>query len=215
MKLVDRLDAIACEIIDNYSPAIRQLHEWVGGYPASTIGASPPTGPTPTDDDTSDTRTDTATRTITRMQTLLTRLAETGRTMWAEHDGHPIPEPADTDPARLAVMMWTVRRTQRDPKALSTKKLESYGRRMQALADLCHIHQPPEPPVIIDCCHAHKTADLEAAIDPHYRRWHLCRWCGDFRTLHRINPPPKLVRLHDRGVRMTTTLLRSAGVRVT
>ena len=80
------------------------------------------------------------------------------------------------------------------------------------LADLCHANQPPERHQP-DGCHAHKAAELSADIDPNYRRLHLCRWCGDFRKLHNRNPPPKLVKLHDRGIRMTASLLRSAGIR--
>ena len=37
---------------------------------------------------------------------------------------------------------------------------------------------------------------------------------GDFRKVHGVNPPTKLIRLHDRGIRITTTHLRNNGIRV-
>lgn len=212
VRIVDHLEQLATEILAGYGPALAQLHEWTGGHPAAVIGASAPTG-TSTPEPENDSRIDVAQTTIDRMRHLLARLADNGRTMWADIDGRAIPEPADRDTARLAIVMWTVRRTQRDPHAIPPNQLDTYARQLRQLANLCHHHQPPNRPAIIDACHAHKNANLDTPIDPHYRRWHLCRWCGDFRTLHHTNPPAKLVRLHDRGIRMTTALLRNAGIK--
>jgi hypothetical protein len=217
-RLAERLDALALEVIQYYHGARMQLEEWAGDYKSHTIGASPPSADPPLSDEQQDARDrqavrpDDAQRTLDRMRFTLDYCATTGREIWADFDGVSIPTPADSDAARLAVMMWAARRAARDRQNAPAAIIGSFDRHLTMLHGICARYQPPKVPErFVDICHAHEAAGLEAGIE--YRRLHLCRWCGDFRALHGVNPPPKLVRLHDRGISMSTSLLRSAGIR--
>lgn len=222
-RMVDDLDQLALSVVKNYRPARRQLEEWTGEYPASTIGASAPTGrhdPRPDDDVTltsverqADSH-DLAANTLAAMTERLASMAATGRNVWAAIDGAAIPAPADTDAARLAVMTWTVRRCVKDRHAVTLGALGAFVGDLRWMEATCRIHLPPPATVIVDCCHAHAAAKLEAEVDKRYRRHHLCAWCWGFRQIHGVNPPPELVRLHDRGVKMSATILRRHGIRV-
>ena len=228
-RMAAHLDALALEVIQNYSAARRQLDEWVGDHRATVIGASAPTSnssgrePTPGDDVAltdverrgDPEASDRALAILAAMDRTITRLAVDGRTMWADIDGVTIPEPAGTDAARLAVIMWTVRRIGRDRQSPPEARVGDFARRLEVLANDCRLHQPPPAARITACCHAHAAAGLEAEIHKDYRRHHLCDWCGKFRRIHGVNPPPHLVRLHDRGIKMTATILRRSGIRVT
>ena len=125
-----------------------------------------------------------------------------------------IPTPDHRLQSKLAYVGWQVNQFRRTlPAKSETERLKHIAKLVDELANLCDRFRPPSVRTKpIDVCHAHVRAELETGIDSKYRRWHLCRWCGDFRMTHGVNPPAKLVRLHDRGVQMTTSLLRSAGI---
>ena len=222
-RMADDLDALALSVVKNYHHARRQLEAWTGEYPASTIGAAPSTSRSePSDDVTVPLTTverqaishDLAANTLAMMTQRLADMADTGRATWADIDGVAMPTPADTDAAHMAVMMWTVRRCVRDRHAVTLGRLGPFVGNLRWLEATCRIHLPPPATIIVDCCHAHAAAKLESEVDGRFRRHHLCGWCGKFRALHGVNPPPELVRLHDRGIKMSATILRRAGVKV-
>lgn len=221
-RVAATLEATAVDIVHSYAATRRQLIAWAAGFPASVIGASAPTGGSTSDEEHVEL---TAVESLAsagagsvpnldKLDAQLSWVADQGRKMWADHDEAAIPEPAGTDAARLAVMMWAVRRVQRVPSAISVGRIERYLRSVQRLADHCHQWGPPQQVRLEDQCHAHASARSSELIDPRYRRWQLCRWCGDFRTLHGVTPPPSLVRDHDRGIKMSAVRLQRAGVKI-
>lgn len=200
-------------IVPGYGRTRRQLHEWTGGHRSAVIGASPPTGgghgdrpsgPPP----------DRARHLLEEMSTKLDALVTIGRHAVANVDGVVTPDPGPRDPARLAMLAWLALRLTRDHRDIPAGDLERMMRLADRLASICQLYQPPASTRIVNACHAHESANLETEVDPHYRREHLCRWCGDFRRTHGVNPPAALVRLHDRGIKMTATILRRHGIRV-
>lgn len=220
-KATKLLEAAATEIVHTYAATRRQLEQWAAGFPSTCIGASPPTGGPSTDEERIDL---TAVESLAssgsgavpklhQLDSQLEWVSVCGRRMWAAHDGVDIPDPVTTDAARLAVMMWAIRRTQRDPLAIGVGHLERYLGSVQQLADHCRRWAPPLPPLMEDQCHTHAAARSSELIDARYRRWQMCRWCGDFRKLHGVNPPPSLVRDHDRGINLSAVRLRNAGIR--
>jgi len=222
-RMADDLNHLALGVVNNYHHARRQLEEWTGEYPASTIGAAPPTSRSePSDDDPVSLTTverqaltqDAAANTLASMRERLSVMATVGRTVWGIIDGAPIPQPANTEAAHLAVMMWTVRRIGRDRRALTLGQIQPFPAHLRWLEATCRIHMPPPKTTIVDCCHAHAAANLEAEVSRNFRRHHLCDWCGKFRAIHSVNPPPDIVRLHDRGIKMSATILRRAGIKV-
>jgi hypothetical protein len=222
-RMAKHLDDLALEIMGNYRPARRQLEQWTGEYRSSVIGAAPDSSPPAFRDETAveltsverqALRPDKATYTLEQMHSTLVRVAGDGRSMWGRIDGTPIPEPANTDAALLAVMMWAVRRADKDRNAVSSATLRPMRGSMTYLAGLCKIHLPPPATKIADACHAHAAAGLDAEISPNFRRLHLCEWCGRFRANEGVNPIPALVRLHDRGIKITPAIKRRHGVKV-
>jgi hypothetical protein len=220
-RMAKHLEDLAMEIMGNYRPARRQLEQWTGEYRSSVIGAAPDTSPPSFRDETTveltsverqALRPDKATYTLEQMHSTLVRVAGDGRSMWGRIDGTPIPEPANTDAALLAVMMWAARRADKDRNAVSSATLRPMRGSMTYLAGLCKIHLPPPATKIADACHAHAAAGLDAEVDPRYRRQHLCDWCYKFRAVHGVNPPPRIVKLHDRGIKMSATILRREGI---
>jgi len=221
-KFANNLDTAVLDVISNYNPARRQLEQWTGEYRAATIGASAPTSRSdPFEKDHVSLTTverqalikDKAQLTLMQMETRLIHLSDTGRYLWADIDGTPIQEPTDTA-ARLAVTLWTVRRCINNRHAVNRHQLNSFRINLEWLQDTCNMHlPPPATTTIIHCCHAHQAAGLESEINPHFRRHHLCRWCGRFRASHGVNPPPMLVKLHDRGIKVTSSHIRRAGVK--
>lgn len=224
-KRVAYVDNLATDIVRNYRPARRQLEEWMGGHRSTVIGASPPTGGGPRewyegDEDVALTTVerqamtrDHATRIHAALRRSLERAADEGRWLW-QRVGHDIPDPVGTDTARLAVMMWAARHIARHPRLVGSRDIERFVRQLERLDDLCRIHLPPPAATIVDCCHAHQAARLEEPVAPSYRRHHLCRWCGEFRATYGVNPTPNLVRLHDRGIKITTSIVRREGIKV-
>ena len=220
-RMVSLLDSLATEIMTNYRPARRQLEDWTGTHKSAVIGASPPEGHHDHDPDMAVATTverqalssDKAVVMLERMHRSLMGVAFCGRRLWATVDGAAIPEPATTDAALLAVMMWSVRRADKDRALASNNKVDKLRGSMQHLAGMCSIYLPPPATKIVDACHAHAAAKLEAEVDPRYRKLHLCDWCYRFRLVHGVNPPPNLVKLHDRGIKMSATILRREGIK--
>lgn len=221
-KRVAYIDGLAVDIVSNYRPARRQLEEWAGGHRSAVIGASAPTGRAPINAEpvvelTSVERQalgyDRASRNLELLRHGLERTASEGRWLW-QRVGHVIPDPVDTDAARMAVMMWAARHIGRHPNAVGSRDVRRFVRQLEHLDSMCRIHMPPPATIIVDCCHAHQSAHLEESVAANYRRQHLCRWCGDFRATYGVNPTPNLVRLHDRGIKITSTIVRREGIKV-
>jgi hypothetical protein len=225
-RLIAHLDdTLSSHVVTKLGATIRQLHEWTGEFPASTSDAPPDSSPASTEGpetrvkltkvESDAANPDEARRALVRIYIIIDALVlDTERLARAAHVG-AIPAPDDRLAARLAYIVWQVNQCVRvTPPKTETDRAQTAVAHVNELAGICERYRPPmartKP---VDVCHAHDRANLESGIDSKYRRWHLCRWCGDFRMTHGVNPPPKLVRLHDRGISMTTSLLRSAGVR--
>ena len=209
-------------------PAVRQLHEWCGGYARSVIGANPNTAGT-----SSSTPGDTGTsipvdKHRQDLDRLTTNLADIAQRIYALCKADNAPKvSAEPDKAAAILVGWClVELSAYEPVAApgsthvdydALRRQETALRALSKLTRRARIAvdnaKPPERVTIVDNCHAHQAADLEAPISPNYRKWHLCRWCGDFRAHHGVRPPVKLVKLHDRGIRITTSHLRNAGVK--
>ena len=162
-------------------------------------------------------RPDEARRMLVRCYVIVDRLVADLGDLADSLGGETLPTPEERVAARLAFVQWQINKIVRlrtVPRS-GVGRLESSVRLVNELASICATYRPaPKQVRPVDVCHAHDAAGLDSAIDSKYRRWHLCRWCGDFRSTHGVNPPPKLVRLHDRGISMSTSLLRSAGIRI-
>lgn len=226
-RSVKHLRSTIDDIIATMGPAVVQLHEWSGEFPASTSDAPPDTSPASLEDASTRVRLtkveadainpDEARRKLVRAYVLVDELVLDVERLSRSTGLASIPAPDHRLAARLAFVAWHANQCIRvTPPGSETGRVEHAARAANELAGICSTYQPPAADTKqVDVCHAHDVAGGDAAIDPkNYRRWHLCRWCGDFRTLHGVNPPAKLVRLHDRGVKITTSMLRSAGVRV-
>lgn len=227
-QYLDRIDDTFATIRSNLGATIRQLHEWTGEFPASTIGAAPPSGPA-SDYDRDDAEAalskfeadaltpDAARRALVRCYELVDRLVADLGDLGDSCGAECLPSPVERLAPRLAFIQWQVNKLSaiRTHPRSSITRLETVWHRIDELAAICDNHRPAPDAKPVDNCHAHDAAGLTASIDKHHRRTHLCRWCGEFRKMHDVNPPPKLVRLHDRGIHMTASLLLAAGIRPT
>lgn len=225
-RLVSHLDETFAVCRVELGGTVRQLHEWTGEFPASASGAAPAeaTGHVESDDEVQVRLTkvesdalnpDEARRALVRCYVLVDKLVVELGDLGDSLGGDVLPSPPERLAARLAFVQWQINKvvSSRLPKS-SAHRLEHAVRSVNELAGICSTYRPaPARTRPVDVCHAHDAAGLDSSIDSSYRRWHLCRWCGDFRTTHGVNPPAKLVRLHDRGISMSTSLLRSAGIR--
>ena len=226
-RLVDHLRDTVDVVISSMGPAVVQLQEWSGEFRSSTSDAPPDCSPgslepaetrvrlTKVEADAANP--DEARRKLVRAYVLVDDLVLDSERLSRSTGSAAIPAPDHRLAARLAFIAWHVNRCiEITPPSSETGRVEHAVRSANELAGICSSYQPPSGEVKrVDVCHAHEVAGGDAAIDAkNYRRWHLCRWCGDFRTLHGVNPPAKLVRLHDRGVKITTSMLRSAGIKV-
>jgi hypothetical protein len=235
-RLVLHLDETFAVCRSELGATIRQLHEWTGEFPASTSGAGPAQASGISDPEldadgnpvevervaltkveADAERPDEARRMLVRCYVIVDRLVADLGDLADSLGGETLPTPEERVAARLAFVQWQINKIVRlrtVPRSGVTS-LESCVRLVNELASICSTYRPaPKQVRPVDVCHAHDAAGLDSAIDSKYRRWHLCRWCGDFRSTHGVNPPPKLVRLHDRGISMSTSLLRSAGIRI-
>jgi hypothetical protein len=187
-QLVTHLDTtLTVHVTPRLGSTIRQLHEWTGEFSATTPGAAPDSSPAPLDD----------TFGMVRLSKL-------------ESDALQ-PDEARRALSRIAFLVVALRHA--DP-TLKRRQLQTRIHYVEELANICDRYHPPVSSITrTDICHAHEAAGGDAGISANYRRWHLCRWCGDFRSMHGVNPPPRLVKLHDRGCKITTSMLRSAGVK--
>ena len=235
-RLVLHLDETFAVCRSELGVTIRQLHEWTGEFPASTSGAGPAQASGTSDPEldadgnpvevervaltkveADAERPDEARRMLVRCYVIVDRLVVDLGDLADSLGGETLPHPEERVAARLAFVQWQINKIVRlrtVPRS-GVGRLESCVRLVNELASICSTYRPaPKQVRPVDVCHAHDAAGLDSAIDSKYRRWHLCRWCGDFRSTHGVNPPPKLVKLHDRGISMSTSLLRSAGIRI-
>ena len=225
-RLVLHLDETFAVCRSELGATIRQLHEWTGEFPASTSGAGPAHASATSDPEldadgnpveVDAERPDEARRMLVRCYVIVDRLVVDLGDLADSLGGETLPHPEERVAARLAFVQWQINKIVRlrtVPRS-GVGRLESCVRLVNELASICSTYRPaPKQVRPVDVCHAHDAAGLDSAIDSKYRRWHLCRWCGDFRSTHGVNPPPKLVKLHDRGISMSTSLLRSAGIRI-
>jgi hypothetical protein len=212
------------DVTPRLGSTIRQLHEWTGEYRSTTVGAAPDSSPAPLNDQ-SDTVTlskleqgalepDEARRSLVRIYVVVDTLVDVSEYLAERVDAEPISRPDDRMNSKLVYIAWQfaeIRQTL--PPTSEMQHVKTSSHLVDELANMCDRYRPVTRPVLIDICHAHEVAGGDATIDAHYRKQHLCRWCGDFRAMHGVNPPPQLVRLHDRGLKITTSMLRSAGVK--
>lgn len=216
-RLVEHLVEVWPDVVSNARASVRQLHVWTGGFRSSTVGASTTSSPPPAGQTTSELPMDRARRDLARIfelvDLLVVQLGDLGDALGGER----LPSPSHRLEARLAFVQWQINKlADRRVPAARVDVLEVAVREVNEL-DRIVKNAAPAPGRVrpVDVCHAHDKAGLDATIDSKYRRWQLCRWCGDFRTTHGVHPPVKLVRLHDRGISMSTSLLRAAGIRTT
>jgi hypothetical protein len=223
-RLVTFIDDTFAIVRRDLGAALRQLDEWTGGFSSAASGAPPATASGHTGDqsirltsvEAGAMRPDEARQAINRANALVARLVVDVTTIRRDVHGDGLPDPADALPSRLAFIQWHINRLIEAPTAHRSAigRIDDVQRRVTELHQITTTYRPAQRNTKpINACHAHEAADLDAEICSSYRRLHLCRWCGDFRTAHGVNPPVRLVRLHDRGISMSTSMLRSAGVR--
>jgi len=130
--------------------------------------------------------------------------------------GEHIPQPAERLPARLAFIQWQLNKMIAGHVDRSqVDRLNKAMLYVDELATICSNAQRVETVSAIRVCRCHERAGLIADVESPYVKMFSCRFCGDFRRLHGVDPPANLIRLHDRGISMTTSLLREAGIRLT
>ena len=198
-------------------PAIRQLHEWCGGYARSVIGANPNTAgnTTSTPADTSNTiPVDKHRQDLDRLTFNLADIAQHIYTL-CKADNAP-QACAEPDKAATILIAWClVELSAYSPVAATDdaydalRALSRLTRRVRIAVDNA---KPPERVAIVQNCKAHEDAELEAARSKNYSRWQLCERCGNFRSVHGRNPSAEIVRAGDRGIRPTSAQLRAMGI---
>lgn len=152
-----------------------------------------------------------------RIHVLSREIASKALTLAYVTEAETLPPPVERLEARLAFAQWHVNqlRRRRSIDRTHRKAVNHLVRLVDELAGICTTYAPARAEdKRIDICQAHDRAGSDAKIDAHYRREHLCRWCGDFRKQHGRNPPTAIVKLHDRGVKITATILRNNGIKV-
>lgn len=226
------IDQTLCEVIvPQLRAAVRQLHEFVGQFPASTSGAAASTtrSEQPPELDADGTllqavrltqvearaqRPDQAQRKLQRIHELVPTLVLDVSLL--SHPSQWIPSPTHRLEAELAYIQWHINQCVRvTPPKAQAGRLIRVLKAVDELAGICTTYQPATARTkFVDVCRAHEAAGLHAEVDDHnYRRQMLCRWCGDFHQMHTRTPPAKLIKLHDRGIKITTTHLRNNGIR--
>lgn len=220
-------------IVPQLRAAVRQLHDFVGQFPASTSDAPPTSTRAPLPDLCADglplprvkltkveadaERPDEARHKLKRVFTLVPRLATEVEWLTRPTRSASIDPPSTNLEDRLRYIQWHITDAQlRRPAKSRTATLDQIVKHVNELAGICTTYRPAEQRTkFVDVCHAHHAAGMHAEVDEHnYAKPQLCRWCGDFRKMHSVNPPAKLIRLHDRGIKITTTHLRNNGIRV-
>jgi hypothetical protein len=223
-RLVAFIDDTFAIVRSDLGATLRQLEQWTAGFKSAASGAPPPTANGSTGDqsvklttvEAGAMRPDEARRAVERVQALVARLVADLAAIRVDVHGDSLPPPADRLASRLAFIQWHVNQLARDPHIHRSciGRLDDVSRRVVELHQITTTYRPAPPSTRpINCCHAHEAAGLDAEISSTYRRLHLCRWCGDFRNTYGVNPPPKLVRLNSRGITVTTTMVRAAGIR--
>ena len=226
-RLARHLDETFTDIRRDINATIRQLDEWTGEFPASTSGA-PPAEATGTSFDIDDDpvkltkveadadRPDRARLAMVRTFELVDLLVIDATLLGNSLGGDVLPAPVERMSARLAFIQWQMNKVRAGRlHKKQTGRLEHAAGLGNELWSICTTYRPaPELTLRIDICHAHERAGGDSSIDARYRRQHLCRWCGEFRALYGINPPPKAVKMHDKGQKVTPAVLRQFGVRL-
>jgi hypothetical protein len=222
------LDATWSEaIVPDLRAAVRQLHSWTGGFKASASGAAPDTVRREARDTPDDPHNepdgplvpvDAAQRKLRRIHTLMARTVIEHAHLAYIAGTEYIPPPPRRFEAEMAWVQLSIHRLRQGPlnRTPTVKKSVKHLCVMaDELAKVLASAQPANVPAkYTSVCHAHEVGGMHAYIDAHYTREHLCRWCGDFRRMHGVNPPTRLIKLHDRGIRITNTHLRNNGIRI-
>lgn len=215
-----------------YLSVMARFDYWaIDGLPTSTYGASQPgsqQGAVKEDPD-SDVeltsverlafRVDQARVKQQRVRSMATSTAFVAAGVVQVVDGVAVFKHLDTDAQRVAVLVWCAKRLQTldsiDVKRLPTKRLQRLLSATEDLVDaLLDAAEPVENTSTAMTCSNHRRAGFIESVDPSRFRAGLCRWCSDFKGRHGVEPPLPLVKLHDRGVRVTHTMILRVGVHV-
>ena len=214
-RLHDHIDGQLVTAIAELPATLERLRGWTGEFPASTIGAAPPSAPrrdVPVDADDSDGGTgspmlslDGFQRTLDEVTDIVDQLGETARQMLGVL-GYTVGERGALP--MLLALLWSPQATDERLR----KRWRFVGHRVDRLVDIIEQTKPATTTATVSNCHAHeKAGDPHEPTDVRYR--HLCGFCGRFRSVHGVYPPPEIVRLHARGIRIMPSHLKRAGIK--
>lgn len=213
-------------LVDEVTPVLgeveRLLEQWTGEHSATCPGASAPTSTglvVPADDvrllkvEADAARPDPATRTLRRLR------RDVARALVEARQASPVefpPVSVRSGSASVLVRRWAMVALlvgQLD-ESTPSRDVERLVRVARPVADVCRTWRPPKVEQQLDVCRSHEAAGRFEAIDDRYRAKQLCRWCGDFLAGHGALPFPGLVRMHDRGIKITPSLVANERARM-
>ena len=201
-------------IIPKLARTVRLLERWTGGYPSSTEGAPAPSGRTPDVDgdespltklETDATSPDFAHHALVTIEYVLVQLCTHAEAAGLSMDSTLLR-------SRLVALAWLTAPERLDGLDATTQR--RIHRHCERLDQIIRDAEPVDVDRRPDTCHAHaKAGEPHEPIDDRFRRYELCRWCGEFRAMHGTYPPADLVRIHDRGRNVTASDLARHGIR--
>jgi len=234
----EKHDLLLKQMADSFRPVVvgvratvNHLKEWTDGFPASTSGAAP-SGPAPLPAMPADggvdpdfvldaRRFDRAALKIQQIFDLVDLLTVEVADL-AEHvPGVRIVSPVQRLEARVEFIQCQIVRLRSTQGAVSLplEPLRRAADRADHLSRLVTVNAPAAKQCGVPAggCVSHARAGEWAEIGDRYRRPELCRRCGEFKTMHRQLPPPKLIRLaekHGWRVALAPSTLTKFGVKV-
>ena len=213
-ELLTEIQTALTQTINELPHARTQLREWTGEHPSSTHGAAPDTTPQPprnpneatlTKLETTALTTDRARRHLNELDDCIDKLTALAL--------HATITAGQHNPLKPTTRLHIIRTGLTQPAAdtLDTARLKWAYTLLDRVVVICRTtkrinHRGGQN------CHAHQKAG-DPNVDAHPKYRHLCGWCGRFKATHGRYPPPRLVKLHDRGIRIMPSHLRRAGIR--